>query len=215
MRIAVLSDIHDHVWNLKAALDWLYPQGGTAQAEALVCCGDLCSPFIARMIVSRASGMPAIVVWGNNDADTARMTALIQDFPAFEIHNELAELVVEDEQLISRRAFEKVHGKGAYLDPRISGLRIAGHHYDNIAVSLAAGGQYGVVFFGHNHQYSQRRLGDTLLLNPGTLMGWNPLKPGENKDVEATFMVFDTAALRPVWYQTQDHRVVPFDLPVL
>lgn len=42
MRIAVLSDIHDNVWNLAAALD------AGAETDALICCGDLCSPFIVH-----------------------------------------------------------------------------------------------------------------------------------------------------------------------
>ena len=44
MRIAVLSDIHDNVWKLAAALD------AVGDADALICCGDLCSPFIVHQL---------------------------------------------------------------------------------------------------------------------------------------------------------------------
>ena len=36
MRLAILSDIHDHVWNLAAALGWC-----AARTDAMICCGDL------------------------------------------------------------------------------------------------------------------------------------------------------------------------------
>ena len=40
MRIAILSDIHDNLWNLAAAIS------SVQAADALICCGDLCSPFV-------------------------------------------------------------------------------------------------------------------------------------------------------------------------
>ena len=49
MKVAVLSDVHDNVWNLRAALESL------AEAEALVFCGDLCSPFVLGLL---ADGFP-------------------------------------------------------------------------------------------------------------------------------------------------------------
>ena len=44
MRVAILSDIHDNVWSLSAAL------GAVSEADALICCGDLCSPFIIHQL---------------------------------------------------------------------------------------------------------------------------------------------------------------------
>ena len=45
MQIAILSDIHDNLPALRRALEKC--QG----ADALICCGDLCSPFVARELI--------------------------------------------------------------------------------------------------------------------------------------------------------------------
>ena len=62
MQIAVLSDIHDNIWNLEIALDLL---DGT---DVLVCCGDLCAPFSLAQMQDSFLG-PIHVVLGNNDGD--------------------------------------------------------------------------------------------------------------------------------------------------
>lgn len=68
MKIAVISDIHDNVWNLQAALAAL------EDADVLVCLGDLCSPFIVPMLTQGFAGRPVHVVFGNNDGDLFRIT---------------------------------------------------------------------------------------------------------------------------------------------
>ncbi len=40
MKLAILSDTHDNVWALRVALTHL------SRAEAVIHCGDLCSPFM-------------------------------------------------------------------------------------------------------------------------------------------------------------------------
>ena len=56
MRIAVLSDIHDHVWNLQAVL------GALPAVDALICCGDLCSPFVVDLLAQRFAGVYRVLV---------------------------------------------------------------------------------------------------------------------------------------------------------
>ncbi len=41
MRIAIISDIHDNLWNLAGTVDFIQNS-----ADVLICCGDLCSPFV-------------------------------------------------------------------------------------------------------------------------------------------------------------------------
>ena len=45
MLIAILSDIHDNIPKLRAAIDHIRP------VDALLCGGDLCSPFIVDELV--------------------------------------------------------------------------------------------------------------------------------------------------------------------
>src|SRR5215217_797635 len=67
MRLGILSDIHDHLHNLDAAISYL-----SRETQLLICCGDLCSPFVMDEL-KKYSG-PAHIVFGNNDADLFRIT---------------------------------------------------------------------------------------------------------------------------------------------
>ena len=62
MKIAVLSDAHDNIWNVEKALGML---GGP---EAMIFCGDFCAPFTLKMLADGFSG-PTHCVLGNNDGD--------------------------------------------------------------------------------------------------------------------------------------------------
>ena len=66
MRVAVVSDIHDNIWNLDKALKLV------ADAAVLLCCGDICSPFTLKMLAEGFPG-PVHVVFGNNDGDVKAM----------------------------------------------------------------------------------------------------------------------------------------------
>ncbi|HEY0736900.1 MAG TPA: metallophosphoesterase family protein [Herpetosiphonaceae bacterium] len=45
--------------------------------------------------------------------------------------------------------------------------------------------------YGHNHVFKVERIGSTLTINPGTVMGYSPLT---KQDVAATFVIYDTVA---------------------
>jgi putative phosphoesterase len=62
MRIAILSDAHDNIWNVEKALL------GLKQAETLIFCGDFCAPFTLQMFAAGFSG-PIHAMLGNNDGD--------------------------------------------------------------------------------------------------------------------------------------------------
>jgi uncharacterized protein len=87
MRIAILSDIHDNIWKLAAALERIQ------DAEALTCCGDLCAPFIVPQLAEGFPG-PIHVVFGNNDGDRFNIQRQAQRFDHVTIHGELAELTL-------------------------------------------------------------------------------------------------------------------------
>jgi uncharacterized protein len=139
MRIAVLSDIHDNIWKLDEALKRLE---GT---HALICCGDLCSPFIVPQL-AQGFKKPIHIVFGNNDGDLFRITQEAMKFDHVTLH-------------------------GAFAELEFAAKRVAVNHYPEIARALAASGKYDVVCFGHNHEFEIAREGKTLLINPGEIMG--------------------------------------------
>ncbi len=139
MKVGIISDIHDNIWRLSDALERL------ERADVLICCGDLCSPFIVDRMANGFGG-PTHVVFGNNDADLYRITVKASQHPHFHLHGEFAEL-------------------------EIDGQRFAVSHFDNIGRSIAASGRHDVVCYGHSHVYETLDQDGTLCINPGEIMG--------------------------------------------
>lgn len=162
MQIAILSDIHDHVWNLDVVL------AAVQHCDVLICCGDLCSPFIIDQL-ARGFARPIHIVFGNNDADQFRMTAKLSRYPHVRLRGEFAEETWDGQQF-------------------------AVQHFDAIARPLIQSGQYDVVCYGHNHRYAVERQGRTLAINPGAVMGAAFDAESRRVEVPSTFVVYDTAA---------------------
>ena len=161
MRVAILSDIHDNVWKLAAALE------RARAADALLCLGDLCSPFVVHQLGSGFTG-PIHILFGNNDADLFRITANACRYPHIAIHAE-------------------------WFRGEFGGRSFAANHYDNIGRAVAASGEFDVVCFGHNHRYEVTPAGKTLAINPGPIMGAAFAADGARTDVASTFVIYDTA----------------------
>lgn len=62
MNVAILSDIHDHIWNLEKTISQL--QG---KVEVAIFCGDMTAPFTSG-ILSQLD-IPTYACLGNNDED--------------------------------------------------------------------------------------------------------------------------------------------------
>ena len=157
MKIAIISDIHDNVWNLGPALETI------SDSEVLICCGDLCSPFIVDLM---AGGFPnqIHIVFGNNDGDQYRITNNAAGY---------------DGRVL-------IHGEFAELE--LGGKRFAVNHYPKIARSFAESGDYDVVCYGHNHVYRVEDVDNTLLINPGAIMGYDGVK---KEEIPSTFIIYD------------------------
>jgi putative phosphoesterase len=162
MRIGILSDSHDHVWNLRAALGRL-----REEADLLIHCGDLCSPFIVPILAREFPG-PVHAVFGNNDADRFRLQ-------------------------MNAAKTDRVHLHGESFLGEIGGLRFAVQHFDDLARPLAASGRFDVVCFGHDHRPLLERVGDAWLVNPGSILGYQPVGAEE---VDPTFAVLETESRR-------------------
>ena len=136
----MLSDTHDNIWKLDSALNLV------SDADALIHCGDLCSPFMMQRLGEAAAGRPVHVVWGNNEGDIRLLCQISSKYQGLHLHGALAVL-------------------------EVGGLRVAVNHYPEIARPLAASGHYDVVCYGHDHIAHESQIGACTLLNPGELMG--------------------------------------------
>jgi len=148
-----MSDSHDHLENLEVALRLALENG----AGMIIHCGDFVAPFSLRAL-DRA-GVPVHGVFGNNDGDQYLLTKLaMSELERINLHGQVGMLEVED-------------------------CRIAFTHLPVVGRGLAATGGYDLVCFGHSHNHFAERIGRTLLLNPGEIMG---------KDEAAGFCMYDT-----------------------
>jgi len=141
MIIAVLSDIHDNIWNLADALQRIR----AVEAEALIFCGDFCAPFTLTQLGQGFAG-PVHCVFGNNDGDPRLLLQNAQSVGNMTLHGQYAELV-------------------------LGGRRIAVNHYPEIARRLAQSGQFDLVCYGHNHRSQVEAIARCVLVNPGEVMG--------------------------------------------
>jgi uncharacterized protein len=159
MFVAILSDIHDNLWNLQTALTRL------ADCDAVICCGDLCSPFVIDEL-AKGFERQIHIVFGNNDADLFRITAKARQYPHLHLHGEFCEV-------------------------QFDGKRFAVNHFDYIAKPIAHSALYDIVCFGHNHRFEIAHTGKTLMINPGSIMGAQ-FGPDGRRFVPPTFVIYDT-----------------------
>src|SRR5690349_11242350 len=110
MKIAIVSDIHDNLWNLAVALEAM------READVLLCCGDLCSPFVMDELAKFPRDVQ--IVFGNNDADLFRIT---------------------------RKSSDRVRVHGEFFEAELGGKRFAMNHFDYLARPIAVSGMYDVV----------------------------------------------------------------------
>ena len=154
MQIAIMSDSHDNIWNLRKALSLISDAG----AELIVHCGDFVAPFVLKELDQ--AGVPVHGVFGNNDGDQYLLTKLTY----------------------TRISQVTLHGPVGQLE--VGGARICFTHEPVFAKGLASENKYHLVCYGHTHEYRLRIINDTLLLNPGEIMG---------KEGHPGFCLYDTA----------------------
>lgn len=156
MLIGVLSDSHDQIANLRAAIDYCNEKS----ISTIIHCGDLISPFMLKEL-ERFQG-EVHLIYGNN---------------------------VGDLHLISQLCVTKFHNithHGPMGIIAIGNRTLCFHHYPEVALGLATTGEYDVVCCGHNHKYKSEKIGSTLLVNPGDLLG---------KHIRPCFSVLETETL--------------------
>lgn len=154
MLIAVMSDSHDNIWNLRKAISIIGKEG----AGMIIHCGDFTAPFMLQEL--EEAGIPVHGVFGNNDGDQYLLTKL------------------------SLTSLKNVVLHGLIGEVDAGGFPIAFTHQGMVGEGLASTAKYKLVCFGHSHVFFEKKVGDTILLNPGEIMG---------KDGNPGFCMVDTA----------------------
>ena len=145
MKIAILSDSHDGIENIKKAVSHAEKLG----AEVLFFCGDFCAPA-SGIEMAKFNG-PVYYIFGNNDGDRPSISWQMENT------NKQVKFLKEGEAIIE-------------LDNRKFFLT----HYPRYADALARTGDYDVVCFGHDHHARIEQHGKCLAINPGCLNALRP-----------------------------------------
>lgn len=111
MRIGILSDVHDNIWALEAALVAL------KGADILLGLGDYCAPFTVQAIAEGFEG-PVHLVWGNNDGDKVAIVRLAARYAHVTLHGDWAQLE------LGARKIAMTH------DPDLASALAAGGRFD-------------------------------------------------------------------------------------
>jgi len=142
MKIAVISDSHDNLPNLRKAVSFIENEG----IEIILHCGDVCTSSTLKDALGNFKGK-VYVVFGNVDGD----------------HFKITEFTLKELSHI------KILGESGEL--KIGGKKIAFCHLPEFARGLASTQKYDLVFYGHTHKPWEEKVYNTRLINPGNLAG--------------------------------------------
>ena len=118
---------------------------GGAGLQYVLHAGDIVAPFTARAF-SGLDGVKFIAVFGNNDGDKFYLRSTIEGFGG-EIHEYCYKGELAD--------------RNVYMT-----------HTDHNIEEVARSQMYDLVVYGHTHRRDIRRVGKTLVVNPGEATDW-------------------------------------------
>ena len=114
------------------------------KAAYLLHCGDLISPFMVKELACFRGEVHLIL--GNNPGDVWLLAKHCAKLPNIHLH-------------------------GQYTFEELSGLSVALVHFPELAEGLALTGRFDLVCCGHTHVFEVRYLENTVMVNPGELLG--------------------------------------------
>ena len=146
MKVAILTDSHDHTLLMLAAARDAKAMG----AEAILHCGDVVAP--SSLSPLNQLGIPVHVIHGNNTGDLLALSKLTQK-PHSQIH------------YYGQDAGIELHGKRIFLV-----------HYPHYAKAMAITGDWDLVCCGHSHKTTIEHIsnikgGITHYVDAGTVGG--------------------------------------------
>lgn len=146
MKVCILSDSHDHIPLIDAAVAAAKAEG----AEAVIHAGDVVAPSTLHCL--QKYELPVHVIHGNNTGDLYALTRLSH----------------------KPNGVVRYHGMDAGIE--LGGRKIFIVHYPHYARAMAMTGDWDIVCCGHSHDVKIEALdnvkgGQSYLINPGTVGG--------------------------------------------
>lgn len=145
--LGIISDTHDNLPALDKALEEFERRG----IRTIIHAGDIIAPFTLRRILAKKFAFKG--VFGNNDGEIALLSRVAQEGGALLTHQPL---LLEQDNL-------KILVMHGIADPQ--GTK-------ELVTRLAASNAFNVVVYGHTHEVDVRKVGKTLVINPGEACGY-------------------------------------------
>jgi len=146
-KIGIISDTHDNLPAVDRCLEELRARGVTTLIHA----GDIIAPFTLRRILER--GFRFLGVFGNNDGEVVILSRMAREHGIVLTHQPLVTQVEGLSLLV-------MHGIPSPQETK------------DLVTKLASGGTFDVIVYGHTHEVDVRRVGRTLVINPGEACGY-------------------------------------------
>lgn len=141
MKIAIVSDVHDHINHLLLAL----ATADEAGCERMIFLGDMVHSSTFTLLTEEWK-KPLDLVFGNNEYEIEAFHAIATAAPHVTLHGNYGAVTID-----SRRLFFC--------------------HLPSLARQAVETGRFDAVFYGHTHCADSRMSGATLLANPGEVFG--------------------------------------------
>lgn len=148
MKIGIISDVHDNLRHLNKAIEFFNKE----KIGLLINCGDWDMPFSMRPFASLRCPIKGVL--GNGDPDIQKFLYQLQNL---EVLKNL-----------------DLHLSARFLDFTIEGIRFGVFHGDdkNLNNYLIESQMLDVLCLGHTHTPVIEKNGKTLVINPGSLVGY-------------------------------------------
>ncbi len=146
MKVAVLSDTHDNLVNVRKINRILEER----KPDLVIHLGDIVSPFTLKAL--QEPGRRIVALYGNNDGERLKLMEVAREGSS-EIHEPPHVMELDGRRILA------LHGWGSQEKTRM------------LVHSLAASGDYDIVLYGHTHRWHLEKVGKTLILNPGSAYG--------------------------------------------
>lgn len=148
MKLAVISDTHDHQNNILKAVSIINEKN----VETLIHCGDYCSPFTRRWLnkLNQEIKDNFYGVFGNNDGDHVFLKKNLGEICKFTENGH--ELILE---LDGKKIFASHMPKPETIE------------------ALAKSGNFNIILSGHTHLFVNKKYNnEVLVVNPGEVCGY-------------------------------------------
>ncbi|MEB3788900.1 MAG: metallophosphoesterase [Desulfurococcales archaeon] len=146
--VGVISDTHDNISNTRKAAK-IFKDAGV---DIVLHLGDIVAPFTLMALAEVLEGIRVVGIYGNNCGEKLGLQRVAQGL-GVELYEPPHELMISGKRILM------VHGYGS---PDMT---------KSIVYSIARGGEWDIILYGHTHMRDKQIVEGKLVLNPGEAAG--------------------------------------------